>query len=230
VPLLVYALAHHSLSRRRLRGIDREPLHSVTVGKVTAVVGSVRQRPAATPESLRRYDVVVRAIASGTSAILPARFATIMSGLSEIEDVLGARQPYFTRALRHVRGRAQMTVRVIGRTPAADTSAGSGRSRVASNDDEIHRRQRDGAGYLRQRAAEAARARRVPGFDRTRAAVEQFVRDERVETRGAVATVYHLIPRASAPAYCRALEAAARRDGLRVVVSGPWPPYAFAET
>jgi len=43
-----------------------------------------------------------------------------------------------------------------------------------------------------------------------------------------VGSVYHLVPRASAGVYRRALEAAARDAGLRVVVSGPWPPYAFS--
>jgi hypothetical protein len=45
-----------------------------------------------------------------------------------------------------------------------------------------------------------------------------------------VASVYHLIPRASVPAYRRALQSAARDAGVRVIVSGPWPPYAFATT
>ena len=70
--------------------------------------------------------------------------------------------------------------------------------------------------------------RDVPGFDSVRLAVRRWVRDERVEKRMNVATVYHLIPRASAPAYQRALRSAAAGSGLRVLVSGPFPPYAFA--
>jgi hypothetical protein len=54
------------------------------------------------------------------------------------------------------------------------------------------------------------------------------VRDERVETRAGVTSVYHLVPRAAAEAYRRALDRAAAAQGLRIAVSGPWPPYAFA--
>jgi hypothetical protein len=50
-----------------------------------------------------------------------------------------------------------------------------------------------------------------------------------VETRASIATVYHLVPRASAEAYRRALARHAADAGVRVVISGPWPPYAFAD-
>lgn len=247
MPLLVYALADRWRSRRRLRGIEGEPLHIVTVGKISAVIGSVPRSPVPTTESVQQYDAVLRTLALATTALLPARFATTLTGRSEIEDVLRERQQFFARALRHVRGRVQMTVRVI------ETSRGAGEPPGGSvacpgqlRHDEVRlanlkmsrsaRRQPisrsaplDGASYLRERAAEAARARRVPGFDAVRAAVQPFIRDERVDKRGAVASVYHLIPRASAPSYRRALEGAARHAGLRVIVSGPWPPYAFVE-
>jgi hypothetical protein len=55
------------------------------------------------------------------------------------------------------------------------------------------------------------------------------VRDERVEKRERVATVYHLVPRASAEAYRRAIDRAAAAARLQVIVSGPWPAYAFVD-
>jgi hypothetical protein len=53
------------------------------------------------------------------------------------------------------------------------------------------------------------------------------VRDERIERQARVASIYHLIPRSSADAYRVALDRAARKAGLRMRVSGPWPAYAF---
>jgi hypothetical protein len=70
----------------------------------------------------------------------------------------------------------------------------------------------------------------VPVFDPLRASVRRWVRDERMEKRGGVASMYHLIPTGSAARYRAALEHAAGEEGLRVIVSGPWPPYAFADT
>jgi hypothetical protein len=83
-----------------------------------------------------------------------------------------------------------------------------------------------GAAYLRRRAY-AARQRAIPGFEGVRAAAHRWVRAELIERKAGVVSVYHLVPRASAAAYRRAVERAAAASGLRVAVSGPWAPYAF---
>jgi hypothetical protein len=81
-----------------------------------------------------------------------------------------------------------------------------------------------GTAYLRARA----RVARIPGFDPVLDAVRGWVRDQRVERREPVTTVYHLIPRSAAAAYRSAVERAAASAGIRLVVSGPFPPYAFS--
>jgi hypothetical protein len=97
-----------------------------------------------------------------------------------------------------------------------DTAAGAGWSGT-------------GADYLRGRAAAAARARQVPGFEAVRARVGRWVRAERIEHRAGVATIYHLVPRATATSYRTTVERTAAAAGIRCVVTGPWPPYAFAD-
>ena len=59
------------------------------------------------------------------------------------------------------------------------------------------------------------------------AAVARWVRAERVERSGDIASVYHLIPRGAVDAYVRAALGAAQAEGVRVVVTGPFPAYAF---
>jgi hypothetical protein len=86
-----------------------------------------------------------------------------------------------------------------------------------------------GTQYLHRRAAAATRAREIPGFEPIRRAATRWVKDERVEKRAGVATVHHLIPRSAVSPYRTAVGRAAARAGLRVIVSGPFPPYAFAE-
>jgi hypothetical protein len=53
------------------------------------------------------------------------------------------------------------------------------------------------------------------------------MREERVWKHGGVVSVYHLVPRSSVDAYRRVLERAAAGAHLRIVVTGPHPPYAF---
>ena len=158
----------------------------------------------------------MRALAGRVPAILPVRFGTSMAE-DELTFVLTARRAAFIRALAHVRNRVQMTVRVPGaRSPVPSSAVPPVRATSAT-----------GREYLLTRARQAAAARAVPGFEPIRESVRRWVRDERVERRGTVASVYHLIPRTSAGAYRRAVEHTSAAAGVTVVVTGPWPPYAF---
>jgi hypothetical protein len=192
-------------------GIAGERVMAVRAGRLTAVVGQVRRIPRPTPDRLRSYDAVVRALSRTAPAVLPARYGTQVREVEELSAILMSRQASLRRQLARVRNRVQMTVRVV------DADAPRGEPEEAPR--------ASGTAYLRGRAA----ARRVPAFDPLRVAVRRWVRDERVERRGPVATVYQLIPRGSVGAYRRALDRAAAAAGARIVVSGPWPPYAFAD-
>jgi hypothetical protein len=218
--LCVYALASPADRHIRATGIAGERLRTVQVGRLTAIVGEPPRPPTATAASMRKYDGVLHALAARLPAVLPARFGTCFDDPEELTMILRARQRTFISSLRLVRGRVQMTARLVEASalpgPPGERDTVSARSEPIS-----------GAQYLHARAAEAARAREVAGFAPLRSAVRRWVRDERVEKRGRLATVYHLVPRASAPAYRRALERAADAAGVRVIVSGPWPPYAF---
>jgi hypothetical protein len=213
--------ANKSRARTRgigVRGLASEPLRLIEAGRVAAIVGEMPRRPAATIARARRYDQVVRAIGQDARPVLPARFGTFFRSIEELERALLARERPLVRALSAVRGRVQMVVRVPDASPGTSPAAPPTTRASAS-----------GAEYLRARAADLSRARHVAGFDPVRAAARQWIRDEAVEKRGRVASVYHLIPRASAPAYTDAIRRAASEAGVRVVVTGPMPAYAFAD-
>ena len=65
-----------------------------------------------------------------------------------------------------------------------------------------------------------------------RPVLDRFVTTERVDRHDApplVASVYHLLSRGEADAYTEAVErAASALHDVRITVSGPWAPYAFA--
>jgi gas vesicle protein GvpL/GvpF len=86
-----------------------------------------------------------------------------------------------------------------------------------------------GTRYLQQQLAVLRTAREVPQLAPIRPAIRRFVKDERVERRSGVITVHHLIPRAMAERYRAAVERAAGETGVRLFVSGPCAPYAFAD-
>ena len=213
--LCVYAIA--SPARSRAAQPSRSPrLSRVRVGRVDAIVARAGRRPMqTTPQALRRYDRVLTALWRRSAALLPVRFGTVVSDAAELERILQARQAALVRQLSLVRNRAQMTLRVLapGNSPAV-----RGRKRP-----------RSGAEYLLQRAASARLENEAPELASLRHAVGRWVRAERVERHLRVATLYHLVPRAAADRYVSAIAHAARAARSGVLISGPCPPYAFAD-
>lgn len=215
--IVVYAIASADAGRMTIRGLAGERLRPTRVGHIVAIVGEHRAAPEPTEANLRKYDRVIHVISQRASALLPARFGTAVHDLNELTWILGARQTALRARLKEVRKRVQMTVRMVTKTgsgipdPGFAGSAGSAGS--------------GGAEYLRARARAAA----IPEFAPLRDAVTKWIRGERVEKRGTVVTIYHLVPRSSAHTYRRVLETTAGAAGVRVIVSGPWPAYAFAD-
>jgi len=232
VTLCVYALSVPGLGRIAATGITGERLRLVPVGGIVAIVGEMSRTPRPTEDHLRKYDRVVQALSRRTPALLPARYGTHVRDLYELALILGARQDALRRRLKAVRNRVQMTVRI----PTSDRDVGRALLGSPGRPDKVRRRgtkksghSGEGGDYLRSRARDAAAARDIPQFEPLRAAVRRWVRAERVEQRGGIATVYHLVPRGSVEAYRRALDEEAREAGVRLMVSGPWPAYAFAD-
>ena len=218
-PLYVYAIADRG-QRFDGAGLAGEPLEVVQGAHVAAVVGRMEAAPAVAEESLRAHDAVVRALAARAPALLPARFGSVAAADVEIRAALDEAADAYRAALDLVRGREQMTLRVLDVAEAApaapephDPDAGPG------------------ARYLASRAFDTGAAG-VPGLRPFLDALAPYVAAESVERHATPplrASVYHLIARGTSSGYLDALQlAAARTPGLRVVPSGPWPPYAFA--
>jgi hypothetical protein len=228
VIICIYALVSPAPARLTLAGIGGERLRVIAVDRVAAVVGEIRRVPAPTIKNLRRYAAVVEAIAAKVPAVLPARFATTVADGEELAFILRSRGTALRQRLRAVRGRAQMTIRILGSDPGDVTLRGqtpvTSRSGVRPRN-----KATQGTQYLRQRMAISDKMRAVAGFEPIRNAVRRFVKDERVEKRGDVVTVNHLVPRTAARRYLTAVERAADESGVHLIVSGPWAPYAFAD-
>lgn len=217
--LYVYALLAEPPGRPPGRGLRGERLGVVDVEGLWAVAGTMPTAPSPSVSALRRHDAVVRRLARATDAVLPVRFGTVLAGRAALARALAGRGPTLRRALRLVRGREQMTLRVFGVVAPAPRREGT----VPDG--------RPGTRYLAARLATAVHRRTVPELDAVRRGLAPLVRAERVERHDApplVATVYHLVDRGRSAEYLARLDRAApRAHPVRVQASGPWPAYAF---
>jgi hypothetical protein len=218
----VYALVAPVRAGRceRRTGIGRQPLALVTTGAIGALVSRVPTPPEPAVGTLRTHDAVVRAAWAAWPAVLPVRFGTTMNDEKSVRAAIREREERLNTALSHVRGCAQMTIRLLG-TPSVDRAkmTSSPGSRGA------------GTAYLKLVAAIDAESKRLPQFDPVRTAISRYVREERIEAHTKpplVASVFHLIAREQSRAYTKAAASSAEAAHLRTTISGPLPAYAFA--
>jgi Gas vesicle synthesis protein GvpL/GvpF len=216
----VYALLGEAPRPDVGAGLSDEPLRMLRSGDLLAAVGEMSARPAVTEAALRAHDAVIRRLASAVDAILPVRFGSLLAE-SSLADLLRVRARELIEALALVAGREQMTLRVLGETPAERDRASAEPERADLG---------PGARYLAARRDEWRRAHEAPELAPLRPMLDPLVRAEHVtrhDTPPLLASVYHLIDRGAADAY-RAVIGNAPSGAVRLAATGPWPPYAFA--
>ena len=209
--LYVYALLGTRVARGRL---PLRRIEIVPVGGLFAAGERFPALPALTEEALRRQHRIVVRLSRLSKAVLPVRFGAFMTD-DELPQIVRARRAVLLRALKRVRGRDQMTVRIFG--PALEVLPAG--------------RPSSGSDYLRARAA-ALRPALTPGARALVKAVSSVVDAQRVSgSRGGVQlTIDHLVRRSNVARYRRLLSSCVEelQPHIDVAVSGPWPPFAFA--
>jgi hypothetical protein len=221
--LYLYALVGEPPRGDLGRGLRRERLSTLPGRGFHVVVGRMEEVPAPAAAALRSHDAAVRRIAAAVDAILPMRFGSVAPDEDAARRLFAPRAVELAGRLVHVRGHAQMTLRLYGPRQVA-------RARPSPPGAVAGARLGPGARYLaeRRRLHDATTA---PELDPIRPLLDGLVTDERVQrhlTPPLLASVYHLVPRNRGARYrARVARGARQLSPLRVTVSGPWPPYAF---
>jgi hypothetical protein len=210
----VYALTDTAVPRLRVGG---RTIEAVRAGDLYAAVARMNALPAVSEETLAEQHAIVARVFARADAILPMRFGALVD-TEELERFVSLHHAALAAALDLVRRREQMTVRVFGPPVPARVGAAP--------------RTTSGTEYLRSRR-DAAQPVPLPDAAATlRRSVRPLVAAERTASgEGRVrATLWHLIERGRSDSYRMAIARAARGvpSTFQVVVSGPWPPFAFA--
>ena len=210
----IYVLALIESPAQLPNRVGRRRIDAIDVEGITCVVERRRAVPVVSEKSLRDQFRTIVALQERVEAILPVRFGALLD-VAELARIVRQRKTMLKRALKRVRGRTQMTVRVFGESQVDERDASP----------------RSGTAYLKA-LVRASRPELPPTARAIRRAVQPLAADESIERgRGRVRLVmHHLIARGAVVRYHLRIDRvlAGVDDADTVVVSGPLPPYAFA--
>jgi len=207
-----------------IRGLADAVLATRPIGSVAAVYTfhDLRQITP-TPENLWRHEAVVESIMRNCDAVLPTRFDTLFFDERALDDILTRHADPLAAGLTRVRGCVELGLRVMWQPPpplppSAQTSD-SGRAYMQARlEDERHRRE---VRHRADRTAAELHDRLAPlARDSTRRVLP---------TADVLMSSAYLVPRdAAEPFAAAARELSANNPELRLLCTGPWPPYHFA--
>jgi hypothetical protein len=213
-----------------LAGVDGAPVRLLRLGRLSAVVSEAGAQAAPVTDENVLAHSRVNAAALARTTPLPFRFGT-RAARERLTEYISANEASLVAALTRVRGCVEMSVKLLER-PQGESEVGSRKSEVKTvaggrGTAFLLAKQREilGGEDARRRAEELAAwlAAGVSGLARETAA--------RVRPAGAIAlSAAHLVERARVAEYRTRLRSLGveRRD-LRLLTSGPWPPYSFSD-
>jgi len=177
-----------------------------------------------TRENALAHAAVVRSILGRTTP-LPFRFGTIVTD-QQLRNYLATKKPAIETKLAQVRGCVEMSVKIIWQhsepeEPESDHGNDQGAGTTFL---EEKRRQLLGDEHDAAKAAEIS--------DWFHESVASMLRDEQVTLRPAARlflSAAHLIERVNIGGYReKVAQTCQKRPELHFLLSGPWPPYSFA--
>jgi hypothetical protein len=182
-----------------------EPLHEVPEGDLAAICAPAEEREV-TADTLWRHEQLVEALMEDRD-LLPVRFGTRLEDDAAAARTLAERRVDLELALERVRGAVELSVRAVLAEPGEAPE--------------------DPADYLRvkRRTSVAAIAVHEPLAALARAEVQRTPRSPAEALRAA-----YLVDRGSVGAFARLVgRLDERHPELRLLCTGPWPPYSFAD-
>lgn len=222
-PYCILPSGHHP--GPRLAGVDGTSVRAQDLGPFTVWVSSLEAAPPVDLEHIEQHHEVVRAAASAATPV-PVRFGAWAPSPEALAERILPRADELEAVLEAVSGRVEYGVLFLDRSEALEASSTEPAAPAS------------GRAYLRAlaRDREERRGRTERGEElarRLRAHLGSLPVEERVTPArppGLVA-VAHLVARSDRAAYLERVERFVReRAGeCEARVTGPWPPYSFAE-
>jgi hypothetical protein len=198
----------------RRRGLGGATLRALERGGLAAVYSRHRTlRPRPIPELVFIHERVVEAIMA-RGVVLPLRFGTHLEREEQLAAVLAARRDELLQSLERLRGKAELGIRMIPEGPNPGSRAA----------------EPTGRGYLLARVR--AQRRYQQSIRELHAALVELSAASCIRQPPrppAILVAAYLVDAHRIADFRRQADRLAQRQaGMRVIVTGPWPPYSFA--
>lgn len=189
-------------------------------GDLAVLCGEAQTREM-TAEALWEHERLVEAFMHDRD-LLPVRYGTCVPDEAAVAQALQDNREAYAAALQTVRGAVELAVRVFAgeaQTPPVASQTPSPSPSPSSGTDYLRARSRsaaaeaDASACIHEPLAKIARATTVA----------------RVPRAGELLRAAYLVPRDRVAAFSeRVGELGERSPQLRIICTGPWPPYSFA--
>ena len=215
--LYVYCLAENTEDigppADTLKGVSGAPVDVLQVERLSLLVSEFNdEKVVVNRDNALAHAAVVASVLNQTTP-LPFRFGTV-SDEQRLRSYLASHRQALEAKLEHVRGAVEMSVKIIWDAEANVDSSADG----------------PGARFLRAKQLRAARGKEVA--DWLREQLQPIAKDEQLSlspTEKLIVAAAHLVDRGLVTEYRgRLAKAREMRPELHFLISGPWPPYSFA--
>jgi hypothetical protein len=213
VSLVFYAIADCAEREVEGRGLKGRPLRGVSEGELVAVVSEqAGGRPNRESEALWQYERAVEELMA-RHAVVPARFGSVFEQEADLRRMLRERSSELRAAVTRVRDAVELALRATWSRPPERGDP-----------------EQSGTAYMQRRLAEHRRAehaaRALEPLDRLARASQRRLQPDAAT---AFASAY-LVDREVLDQFTELVrELDQRLDDVGLVLTGPWPPYSFAE-
>ena len=203
-------------------GVSRTIVRVLKMEDISVLVSDCEAVPV-TQENMLAHAAVVRAVFTRTTPV-PFRFGTLATE-QQLHTFITTNKRALANKLAHVRGCVEMDLKTTWQSSnpsptKSDAVAGPGTAFLLEKRRELV-------------GDDQALAERAELSTLLRTELGSLIKDEKIglgpSEKTALAKVYHLVESARMKEYrAKVEELRAQRPELQLEVSGPWPPYSFA--
>ena len=211
--MLAYCVAEQQTQFSSLgTGVEGAPVRWIDVGRLRCFVSDfAAQMPyAPVPEMVKAFNQVLQRIFA-QAVIIPFRFPTIVESEDTLRQFVESRAAEYSGALKRLRNKVQMDVRIIFKTRENVNTSSS----------------KSGRGYLEGRRDRYQQAQSVMDEFRrvSNSLVEEWIQRD---TPSGIRS-FALVDRSSLAVFLERIGSVVTPADISARITGPWPPSEFVE-